>query len=36
MLSGHANLYRAIPYYFPMAVKLTAASVLFNAFFNKR
>jgi len=35
-LFKHANLYRAIPYYFPTAVKFTAANTLFNALLNKK
>ena len=34
--SRHANLYRAILYYFPIAVKLIAASALSKALFGKR
>ena len=34
--SGHANLYGAIPYRFPAAVELTAASALSDALLGKR
>jgi len=36
MPSRHANLYGAIPYRFPAAVKLMAASALSNALLGKR
>jgi len=35
-LSGHANLYGAIPYRFPAVVKLIAASALSNALLGRR
>ena len=34
-LFRHTNLYSAIPYYFPAAVELIAASALFNALLGK-
>ena len=34
--SRHANLYRAIPYYFPAVAEFIATSALFKALLSKR